>query len=207
VLVKIERRTVQFLVYGQDGAEFDYGPNELHDAHQAYMDTWSAELVARGPTLSPDGSQHTGSVHVARLADLQEAHRFATEEPYARSGWYAQVSVVPLRECVEGTMWDRPAPGPEVVSSFLIAAWEPVAFECQLLDCARSELGRAGDRPWLFGGLITSEDLSEVSGLVAAIDLAPAEAERQITALLAQTSVPQAAIEAQRWMRGGRSAG
>jgi uncharacterized protein YciI len=198
---------VQFLVYGQDGAEFDYGPNELHDAHQAYMDAWSAELVARGPTLCPDGSQHTGSVHVASLADLQEARRFATEEPYARSGWYAQVSVVPLRECVEGTMWDRPTPGPEVASSFVIAAWEPVAFERQLLDYLRRELGRTGRRPWLFGGLLTSEDLNEVNGFVAAIDLAPSEAERQITALLAQTSVPEAAIEAQRWMRGGRPAG
>jgi uncharacterized protein YciI len=197
---------VQFLVYGRDGAGFDYGANELHEAHQAYMDRWSAALVGRGPTLSADGSQHTGSVHVASFGDLQQARRFAADEPYARAGWYARVFVVPLRECVEGTMWDRPAPGPEVVSSFLLAVWEPVAFERRLLDRLRGELGRAGHPPWLFGGLVTSEDLSEVTGLAAAVDLAPSEAGRQITALLAQMPVPQAAIEAQRWMRGGRQA-
>jgi hypothetical protein len=123
------------------------------------------DTFARGPALSPDGSEHTGSVHVASLGGLQEARRFATEEPYARSRWYARVSVVPLREWVEGTLRDRPAPGPEVASSFLIAAQEPTAFERQLLGCLRSEPGRAEHRPWLPGGAHSTGERNELGEL------------------------------------------
>src|SRR5437868_2196856 len=86
-----------YLVYGRDGDQFDVGPDadDRHEAHQTYMDGWLPRLIARGPTLSADGEQHTGSVHVVEVDSLSAARRFASEEPYARTGWQPEVSVHP----------------------------------------------------------------------------------------------------------------
>ncbi len=47
-----------FLIHGRDAAEFGHGEHPLHEVHQDYMDQWASKLVARGPTLSEDGSRH-----------------------------------------------------------------------------------------------------------------------------------------------------
>ncbi|PZS33175.1 MAG: hypothetical protein DLM59_06870 [Pseudonocardiales bacterium] len=58
--------------------------------------TWTdtpEQLVARGPTLSPDGTAHTGSVHVLEAPTIDDARRFATREPYHLAGLHASVAV------------------------------------------------------------------------------------------------------------------
>lgn len=167
------------------------------------MDDWSSALVARGPTLSPDGSKHAGSVHVVNVDSLQTARSFAFAEPYAQAGWYASVTVLPMVSCIEGTMWDRPRPEPEQPSAFVTASWQPIGLERSLADLLREEFTRGG-QPWLFGGLVLSDDLTEVCGLLGALDLAPQDADRQLTRLIDRTPAPPPLVEAQRWMRGGR---
>jgi uncharacterized protein len=54
------------------------------------MDVHADALVARGPTLSADGTSHTGSVHVVEAATIDDARRFAFEEPYWLAGVYAR---------------------------------------------------------------------------------------------------------------------
>src|SRR5262245_47572195 len=76
---------VRFIVYGRDGDAFDYGPSDRHEAHQAYMDAWLSHLIARGPTLSPDGEDHTGSVHVIEVDNADIARGFAVRT--VRAGW------------------------------------------------------------------------------------------------------------------------
>jgi uncharacterized protein len=188
---------VRFIVYGRDGSAFDYGPNDRHEAHQAYMDGWLSHLVARGPTLSPDGEDHTGSVHVIEVDNAGIAHSFAYREPYAQAGWYADVSVTPMVPAVEGTMWDHPRPAPDQPSSFLRASWP-----ARPLEDVASVRRRLAESSWLFAGLLLTEDLASTSGVAAAIDLSPSDAADHLRACL-DFDLPE--LEVHRWARGGRA--
>ena len=193
---------MQFLVVGTDGPDFGEGPSDLHEAHQQYMDEWSASLVARGPTLTPDGAAHTGSVHVVDVLDAAVARRFALEEPYARAGWYSEVAVTPFHPCVSGTMWDRPRPATDRAAAFIHARCDlgtgDAAALCQ-------ELARPQEPAWLFAGLALGEVPTQAVGLVGAVDLTPDEARRRVRALLRAAAVTGAVdVECHRWTRGGR---
>ena len=180
---------------GTDGPAFVYDDNDRHEAHQRYMDGWSGALIARGPTLTPDGADHTGSVHVVDVADAGVARQFAFDEPYAQAGWYAEVSITPLAPCVDGTMWDRPRPAADQPAAFIRASWTTGPAT----DALRRRLAAADDPPWLFAGLALSDDRTHVVGLAGAVDLAPDVARRRIEAL-----VGSATVDVHRWMRGGR---
>lgn len=177
-----------FLVYGRDGDAFDYEPSDLDEAHQAYMDGWLPRMIGRGPTLSPDGEDHTGSVHVIDADDLAVARAFAADEPYASAGWYAEVSVWPMRPVVEGTMWDRPRPAGDQVSSFVLATWSARPIDEVHIEPA----------DWLFAGTLWSDDLASTVGFAGAIDLSPSEAV-ELT-----RDWPGTVVELHRWQRGGR---
>lgn len=175
---------MRFLVYGRDGEKFDYGPNDLDEAHQSYMDRWLPSMIGRGPTLSPEG-EHTGSVHVIDLDDAATARRFAFEEPYASAGWYDEVSVWPMRSLAEGTMWDRPQPAPDQLSSFALVNWAARPID---------EV-RIGTLPWLFGGLLLDD--GACVGVAGAFDLTPGAARELLRGL-------PGVVEVHRWARGGR---
>jgi hypothetical protein len=176
-----------FIVYGRDGDAFDFGPNDRHEAHQAYMDGWLPRMIGRGPTLSPDGEDHTGSVHVIDADDLVTARRFAFEEPYGSAGWYAEISVWPMSPVVDGTMWDRPKPTEGQTSSFLLATWSPRPVGEVTVE--RSN--------WLFAGTLLTDDLASTVGFAGAVDLAP-------TAAAGLAWDWPGAVEVRRWQRGGR---
>ncbi len=196
---------MRFLVYGRDGHAFDFGPSDRHEAHQAYMDRWLSHLIGRGPTLSPDGSDHTGSVHVIEVADADTARGFAFQEPYAQAGWYADVSVHPMLPGVAGTMWDRPVPDTGHPASFVRATWPFQSLED--LDVSSLNQGLTESTPeWLFAGLVLTDDLACSSGFAGAIDLSPDEAIDQLRKLVIDTVGPNAEIEVHRWRRGGRTA-
>jgi uncharacterized protein len=187
---------VRFLVYGRDGSAFGYGPHDRHEAHQAYMDAWLAHLIARGPTLSPDGEDHTGSVHVIEVDNADIARSFAYREPYAQAGWYADVSVTAMVPAVDGTMWDHPRPAPGQASSFLRATWS-----ARPLEEVASVRRRLAESSWLFAGLLLTEDLASASGVAAAVDLGPSDAADHLRGCL-DFDVPE--LEVHRWARGGR---
>jgi uncharacterized protein YciI len=69
-----------FYVHGHDKPGVGAEMLDLTEAHWSYMDRFADRLILRGPTLSDDGAEHTGSVHVVDLADRAGAERFATEE-------------------------------------------------------------------------------------------------------------------------------
>ena len=160
------------------------------------MDAWLPNLIARGPTLSPDGEDHTGSVHVIEVDNADIARSFAYREPYARAGWYADVSVTPMVPAIDGTMWDQPRPAVDQPSSFLRASWSPRPLE----DVA-SVRRRLAESSWLLAGLLLTEDLASTSGVAAAVDLGPSDAADQLRACI-DFDVPE--LEVHRWARGGR---
>lgn len=196
---------MQVVVHGTDAPAFVEGPSPLHEAHQAFMDGWLPSMVARGPTLSPDGERHTGSVHVLTVDSLDTARRFAVDEPYARAGWYATVTVRAILPCVDGTMWDRPVGDPDRSSTFAVATWDPLAAQTAL-DLVRTSLARSPEQ-WLFAGLVLAADPEPgtgVVGFVGAVDLPPAAALDRLTHLVAPLRLSRPHLEAQRWTRGGR---
>src|SRR5215475_5785130 len=111
-----------FYVYAQDKSGVEADMLELAEAHWSYMDRFADRLILRGPTLSDDGADHTGSVHVVNLADRASAERFATEEPYWLAGLYREVTTV--RTVV---LLDRgptePLLTPEEPNALIIGEW------------------------------------------------------------------------------------
>lgn len=196
---------MQFLVLGTDGPDFVYEPHDLHEAHWAYMDEWTTALIARGPTLSPDGADHTGSVHVVELRDVTAARRFALDEPFARAGWYSDVAVIPMQPCVDGTMWDRPIPARQQPSAFVRAnIVSDLAVE-HVADTFGRLLTASDDPPWLYAGVALSEDRDRAVGLVGLVDRPPESARQSIEAfVLATTGCAASGVECHRWQRGGR---
>lgn len=193
-----------FLIYGRDAADFDDGPHSLHEVHQAYMDQWASQLVARGPTLSEDGSRHTGSIHVLDISDPQVAQGFAFDEPYAQAGWYSEITVSPFESLVQGTMWDRPVSFAHHESSFVLASWMPSGRTSDFVDSIRTLVTRGDGPQWSFGGLLLSDDSAQITGLAGGVDLSPPATGSRLQEQLAALPLRHLAIAVHRWRRGGR---
>lgn len=79
---------------------------ELAEQHWAYMDRYSTELIARGPTLAEDGETATGSVHIVNLPDPPAARAFAFDEPNYQAGVYRDVLLRRWHNSLGRSMWD-----------------------------------------------------------------------------------------------------
>jgi uncharacterized protein len=93
--------------------------DELVEEHWSYMDRFSSEMIARGPTLADDGETPTGSVHILDLPDSAAARAFAFDEPNYQAGAYRDVMVRRWRNILGRTMWDFPG-GPTGGNRYLV---------------------------------------------------------------------------------------
>jgi hypothetical protein len=82
---------------------------EFAEAHWSFMDRYAEQMIARGPTLTPDRTTWTGSMHMVDLPDAQATRVFAFQEPFYRAGVYGEVLVRRWRNALGRTMWDHPA--------------------------------------------------------------------------------------------------
>jgi hypothetical protein len=82
---------MDFLFHGRDKPGVDADLERLTEAHWSFMDQY--RLLVRGPTLSDDGEEHTGSLHIVQLDSLAETETFAYQEPYFKGGCYASVTI------------------------------------------------------------------------------------------------------------------
>ena len=80
--------------------------NELLEEHWSYMDRYTTEMIARGPTFASDGETPTGSVHIVDLADPVAARGFAFDEPNYQAGVYRDVLLRRWRNTLGRTMWE-----------------------------------------------------------------------------------------------------
>lgn len=193
---------MQYFVRGVDNDDAAEQLELLAEAHWAYMDGYVDSLVARGPTLSPDGVNHTGSIHLLDAPDLEEARRFALDEPYWRAGVYASVTVSLFHNAMSGTMWDRPKPPPGSTSSLALVTWQAQSFAPDSDTDTRMLRRLAATDSLVLGGLLLSETAATSVGLAAAFD---ADAE-QASILIARIGLPESTTEIRtcRWQRGGR---
>jgi uncharacterized protein YciI len=81
---------------------------ELAEAHWSFMDGYAEAMIARGPTLTPDRTTWTGSMHMVDLPDAQAAQGFAFQEPFYRAGVYSEVLVRRWGNALGRRMWDYP---------------------------------------------------------------------------------------------------
>jgi uncharacterized protein len=79
---------------------------ELLEEHWTYMDGYAAGMIARGPTLTEDGQEATGSLHIVELADAEVARAFAFDEPNYRAGVYSEVVIHRFENSLGRTMWE-----------------------------------------------------------------------------------------------------
>ena len=183
-----------FYVHGQDRQGAQAEMEALAEAHWSYMDRFADRLILRGPTLSDDGSEHTGSVHVVDLADRAGAERFAAEEPYWQAGLYQDVTVaraVVLHQC-------EPADGLPADAAALVTGRWP-ARPGDLPPSGVDPDGRLA-----FVALLADDDQSRTTGIVSVAEALPGEAASIVQPLADQLAGGPVALTARRWTRGGR---
>jgi uncharacterized protein YciI len=184
-----------FYVYGQDRAGVQAEMTGLAEAHWSYMDAFAGRLILRGPTLSEDGAEHTGSVHVVDLADRASAERFATEEPFWRAGLYEDVSttravVLLHREPGSG------AATPDAPATLVTGHWSPRPYQ---------DLPGAGpDGRVSFLAVLVDDGQSHTTGIVSTVRALPDQAQSIVQPLADQFAGQPVALTAQRWQPGGR---
>ncbi len=98
---------MQYFVYGRDKpGGFDIKVR-LNEAHWTFMDGYAGELIARGPTLTEDREETTGSLHIVDLPNIEAVQTFAYDEPYYRAGAFESVLICQFSNLRPGsTMWD-----------------------------------------------------------------------------------------------------
>ncbi|MEU8680374.1 YciI family protein [Streptomyces sp. NPDC048611] len=108
---------MEFFCYHRDRSGSAALREELLERHWSYMDRYSEELIARGPTMA--GDTPTGSVHIVDLPDPPAARAFAFDEPNYQAGVYRDVLLRRWRNLLGRTMWDFPG-GEEGGNRYLV---------------------------------------------------------------------------------------
>lgn len=179
---------MEFFCYHRDRPGSGALRDDLLEAHWSYMDSYAAELIARGPTL--DGDTATGSVHIADLPDAAAARAFAFDEPNYQAGVYRDVLIRRWRNTLGRTMWDFPG-GRTGGDRFLVlglGAGEPADLD---VPAGRAE-------PIAYGPLL-SDDGTAWLGTAALVRAPDARAARDVL-----TADRYAAVEVHDWAFGGR---
>ncbi|WP_326673932.1 YciI family protein [Streptomyces sp. NBC_01257] len=165
--------------------------HELLEDHWAYMDGYAKEMIARGPTLTDDGSEPTGSVHILDLPDPAAARAFAFDEPGYQAGVYQDVMLRRWHNGLGRTMWEF-AGGDSEGDRYLVLG---LGMEQD------ADLDVPPDREDLIAfGPLLSDDGSVRLGAAALV-----RAPDPGTARAVLTAGRYAAVEVHRWQFGGRS--
>jgi uncharacterized protein len=182
---------VEFFCYHSDRPGSAAMREELLEEHQSYMDLYVAEMIARGPTLAPDGETPTGSVHILDLPDPAAARAFAFDEPNYQAGVYRDVLLRRWRNLLERTMWDFPG-GPTGGNRYLVLG---------LGAGPGAELAVPADRDELIAyGPLLSDDGTAWLGTAVLVQAPDPDAARAVL-----TPDRYAGVEVHRWQFGGRS--
>lgn len=185
---------MRFCVYGQDGPGVQEQLAARVEDHWSYLDRFADRIVLRGPTLSEDGVQHTGSVHVVDLPDRPAARRFATEEPFWLAGLYQRLTID-----AAVVLHDLEAPRSDTPSTFVVGRWPARP------DAARRLPTLAPDDRVGFVAALVTDDGADTIGLVATVAVPPAEAVGIVEPVAHRLAGTPVALTARRWTVGGRS--
>ncbi|MGA0024082.1 MAG: YciI family protein [Burkholderiales bacterium] len=181
---------------------------QTEQAHWAFMDDYAAGFVARGPTLTADGSAQTGSMHIVDLPDAAAVQRFAYEEPRHKAGLYGEVIIGRWRNESGRTMWEYAAPLGDEQRFLIIAQGDPAAAgKAEALLAARREhlVPHGAEERVIVTGSLLNDAGNAWAGTVLMIQMPDRAA---FDALWREDPLVQAgayrSVEVHRWMFGGR---
>jgi uncharacterized protein YciI len=179
---------MEFFCYHRDRLGSATLRDELLEEHWSYMDRYSNELIARGPTFTDDDTA-TGSVHIVDLPDPVAARAFAFDEPNYQAGVYRDVLLRRWRNVLGRTMWEFPG-GRSGGNRYLVLG----------LGAAMAEdTVPAGQETLIAYGPLLSDDGARFLGTAALVQATDPAAAR---AMLAPGRY--ADIEVHNWEFGGR---
>ncbi|MET9676845.1 YciI family protein [Streptomyces sp. NPDC006482] len=181
---------MEFFCYHRDRSDSLKLRQELLEAHWSYMDGYGAEMIARGPTLTGDGEEPTGSVHIVDLPDPAAARAFAFDEPGYQAGMYRDVMLRRWRNMLGRTMWEFPG-GRTEGDRYLVLG----LGAGQAVDLA---VPPGGDELIAYGPLLSDDGEAWLG--TAALVRAPDPA----TARAVLGADGYADVEVHRWQFGGR---
>lgn len=199
---------MEYLFYCRDRPGTGALRAELTEAHWSFMDSYADGMIARGPTLTPDGTAATGSLHLVDLPDAESAQVFAFAEPNYRAGVYCEVLLRRWRNALGGTMWDFTG-DPDSNQRFLVLGHgrpAPAATMDALREEHRRYLGDRGyrDRLIAYGPLLSDDG----TGWVGSATLVELPDRAAVEAMLADEPYQRAGlyadVEIHRWQFGGR---
>lgn len=146
---------------------------ETTEEHWAFMDGYADRMIARGPTLTPDGEEATGSMHIVDLPDADAAFDFAFKEPYYQAGVFDEVLVRRWSNTLGRTMWEF-AGGVPGHGRFLIIAHgrpAPTAVREAPAEENRRYLAEAYSERLIAHGPLLSEDGADWMGTALLVEL------------------------------------
>jgi uncharacterized protein YciI len=178
---------------------------EHTEAHWSFMDQYAATMIARGPTLSDDGTEWTGSLHIVNLPDDTAAQVFAFDEPYYRAGVFGEVFMRRWRNELGRTMWEFQGDPDRHQRFLIIGHGKPDASEQRgSLPLRQRFLDDHRDQLIGCGLLLSDDDATWVGGVM----LAEAPDRAAVEALVESDPFAQAglyqSVEIYRWRFGGR---
>jgi uncharacterized protein YciI len=196
---------VDYFFYCRARPDMDALADAHTETHWAFMDQYATTMIARGPTLSDDDLEWTGSMHIVGLPDARAAHVFAFEEPYYRAGVFGEVFMRRWRNELGRTMWQFEG-DPDRQQRFLIVGHgKPDASEQhgslplrqRFLEDHRSQI-------IVSGLLLSDDDATWIGGIM----LAEAPDRVAVEALAHDDPFAQAglyeSVEIHGWRFGGR---
>jgi uncharacterized protein len=198
---------MKYFFYCRDNPETAPLRTRLSEAHQAFMDDYVPHMVARGPTLTEDGLEATGSMHIVDLPDDDAARSFAFEEPNYKAGVYGDVMIRRWDDTLGRTMWEFDQ-GSEDGNRFLVIGHGKVetrAADAELAATHRDWIDTYRPHLIVCGSLLT-DDGSRWVGTALTVEL-PSRAG--VDAMLANDPFAAAGLyeqlEVHPWRFGGRS--
>jgi uncharacterized protein len=181
---------MEFFCYHRDRPGSMALRDQVLEEHWSYMDRYSKEMIARGPTLAGDGETATGSVHIVDLPDPAAARAFAFNEPGYQAGVYRDVLLRRWRNVLGSTMWDFPG-GPDDGSRYLVLGFGTGQGADLAPPPGRDEL--------ISFGPLLSDDGTAWLGTAVLVRAPGADAARSVL-----TPDRYADIEVHNWTFGGR---
>ncbi|MFH9603509.1 YciI family protein [Streptomyces rochei] len=181
---------MEFFCYHRDRPGSLALREELLEEHWSYMDRYTKELIARGPTFADDGETPTGSVHIVDLPDPAAARAFAFDEPTYQAGAYRDVLVRRWRNLLGRSMWGYPG-GRTGGNRYLVLGFG---------EGPAADLTLPSDRDRLIAyGPLLSDDATTWLGTAALIEALDPDAARAVL-----DADRYAHIEVHDWEFGGR---
>lgn len=89
-----------FIVVATDKPDAASIRAENRPVHLEYLQSFGAQVVAGGATLTDDGDAVTGSFLLVDMADRAAAEAFAANDPFAKAGLFESVEIRRWRKVI-----------------------------------------------------------------------------------------------------------